>query len=136
MRVILGLTFLVSFASWNAAENRPDVPKHLVLNGGKWNVYQVQKVQDTDSWLGYADCKTHSIEVKSDETDWDKADTIVHEALHGFTCDEKGDVHNEKYDNDDPDEHPGIYYAAGRIADFIADNPQAVNYIRLARRKK
>ena len=131
MRVLLGLSVLALFGLLNAVENRPAVPAQLVINGDTWNVYEVAKVEDNQALLGYADCPTHVIEILKSDSDRSKADTLAHEFLHAATCDKDG-VHNDKYDNDD-DGHEGIYFAAGRITDFIADNPRAVEYIQWAR---
>lgn len=136
MRVILGLAVLVSFATVNAYQGRHvSVPSTLIISGDPWSVIQVAKIQDDSALNGYTFCKAHMIELLQSDTDYDKADTIIHEAMHAFVCDADGVPDNAKYDNDD-DGHQGIYFAAGRLADFIADNPQAVEYIRWARTRK
>ena len=143
MRAALGLGVLL-FAPFfllatQQQENRPDFPKQLVINGERWNVFEVEKVRNNPGWLGYADCRPLIIEVRKNQTDWEKADTLIHESMHAMTRQEDGACNDSKWDNDsddDEDTHPGIYWGAGRIADFIADNPSAVKYVQWARSKK
>lgn len=134
-RILLGLVALATWGAISAEQASPTLPLQLTITGEQWSVIQPAKVHDAETYTGWTDCKARLIEIKRSESDWSKAETVTHEVLHAITC-KDGDVHNDKLNNVDEDAHQGIYFAAPKLADFIADNPQAVDYIRWARVKK
>lgn len=112
----------------------PPLPRSAVINGETWSIVQVRKVRDNATFVGYTDCRTHMIEIKQSEGEREKANILLHEALHAFTCYD-GVLHNDLYDNDS-DAHEGIYFAANHLTEFMQDNPEVVGYVMAAGRGK
>lgn len=110
------------------------VPHTLTINGEPWRVLEKDRIHGTTYLLGVTDCPIRLIELRKNQNDAEKADTLLHEVLHALTCDATG-VHNDKWNNDE-DSHEGIYWAAPRLLEFIQDNPEVVGYLATAGNKR
>lgn len=105
----------------------------LNLSGQSWNVLAIHPVSVNDpDEDGLTNCETRTIYLDSKESDYDQGQTLLHEAQHAFTC-EDGRVHNQKFNNSDGSNHPGIYFASPKWQQFIRDNPKAVKFIQEGR---
>lgn len=139
MRVFLGLAVLVAFAGWNAVENRPavPVPDQLTIHGQKWSVAVVPAM--AGDYVGFTECDLHVILLLR-RSPAKMAESLDHEAQHAMAPCVDGIPQNDVWingeDRDQSSDHPWIYYGARQWTEFIADNPQAVEYIRWARTKK
>jgi hypothetical protein len=128
LRLLLSIALLAS-SSLHAAK----LPKMVRINGNLWAI----KLVDLDAFdradrIGLTECATREILVLKDLSPWDKAEVIVHEVQHAFTCDNNL-VHNDRFNNDGVekhcDSHCGIYFATPKWHQFIRDNPELIRYI-------
>lgn len=109
------------------------MPTLIHINGEAWAIKLVgHDALAKSTTLGTTMCGTREILILKDLSPYDKAETIVHEVQHAFTC-ENGLTHNSRFNNDDVQEHCdghcGIYFAGPKWHQFIRDNPELMKFI-------
>jgi len=108
------------------------MPSMIKVEGQLWAIKQVDKVDGDNRLTGDTECNQRTIYVLKSLSPYAKADVILHEVQHAFTCD-FGEVHNEKFNNDGTDKefdgHKGIYWATIRWHKFLRDNPEFLKYV-------
>lgn len=111
-------------------------PSVLLINGEPWHVYQVKQITVSADFVGYTYCSNETIEILRSMSDREKAETLIHEAMHAMSRGPSGECDDSLWNNPRPEEinhpHPGIYWGSARMTDFIADNPQLMLYIAKA----
>jgi hypothetical protein len=104
------------------------MPHGALINGDPWLLLEKKVVHNNRYLLAWTDCAIRVIEVRTDQTDQDKADALVHEVMHALTCDAFGNTNNDLWNNE-TEYHDGIYWGAPRLLRFLQDNPQVVKYL-------
>lgn len=121
---------LVLFASVSCSAAK--MPNLIKIDGVPWGIKLVeQKQMDDKSYIGQTECGAREIFILKSLNGYDRAETVIHEVLHAFTCD-FGLVHNEKLNNlvdDDCDGHCGIYYLAPKLQKFMRENTELMRWI-------
>jgi hypothetical protein len=124
------LAFVIAIAVFAQGSHSPT---SLLINGEHWTVKLQHPVEAGFEFSGSTDCKKHEIELESSESDYGQSDTLIHEIQHAFTC-EKGEVHNQRFNNKKSGDHAGIYFATPKWQALIRDNPELVRFIQQAKK--
>ena len=54
-----------------------------MIRGKPWAVHWRKKIQGCDNILGRCDLRDHEVEIREDQPETEKVDTMLHEMLHG-----------------------------------------------------
>lgn len=109
------------------------MPTLIHINGEAWAVKLAgHGAFDKPTRVGNTNCATREILLLKELTPYEKADILLHEVQHAFTC-ENNLVHNDRLNNDGLDEHCdghcGIYFAGPKWHQLIRDNPELIKFV-------
>jgi hypothetical protein len=131
--IMLGIVLLLGAYS-EAQAPTPPAPSKILVSGQTWALLASHPVNPfDDSEDGHTYCDSRVIRYDSEDDEYTQGETIIHEFLHAAVC-EKGQVHNERYNNSKHDSHRGIYFAAPKIQELIRDNPELIRFIQQAKK--